>query len=223
MAVIIFDLDDTLYNERDFVFSGYREVSKFLSLKLNIDSTKIYKKLKEYFFESRDKVFDRLLDFYGIKNKQLVKNCLKVYRKHKPEITLSPEAINCLERLKIYPIYIVTDGNKLVQNNKIKALKLEERVKKVFITHRYGLKHAKPSPYCFNKIQNLEAIDTNKIIYIADNPNKDFIGIKPLGFKTIRVMQGCYKDLTFNDKYEAHIKIESLNELTLQLISDLTT
>lgn len=88
---------------------------------------------------------------------------------------------------KNIPLYIVTDGNKIVQNNKIEALNLRKHIKKDFITHRFGKKHSKPSTYCFEKIRKLENVNPEDIVYIGDNPNKDFVNIKELGFRTIRI------------------------------------
>jgi len=45
--LIIFDLDDTLYREINYVKSGFRKVSKFLSYKLAINEKEILHKLKK--------------------------------------------------------------------------------------------------------------------------------------------------------------------------------
>ena len=132
---------------------------------------------------------------------------------HKPKIQLYPEADTCLNRLCNYPIYIVTDGNKMVQENKLRALNLLSRVNFCYITHRYGVKNSKPSPYCFLKICERERVSPKDVIYIGDNPHKDFVGIKPLGFNTIRVRKGQYRDLIKPEKFEANYQIESLTEL----------
>jgi len=59
------------------------------------------------------------------------------------------------------------------------------------------------------------------VIYIADNPNKDFVGLKPLGFKTIRVLKGPYKDLKKPPEFEADLNIRSLAELDVELLNSL--
>ena len=142
-----------------------------------------------------------------------------VYRGHSPNIQLNAEADDCLKRFGQVPKYIVTDGNKQVQESKIKALGLHQRVNFYYITHRYGIKSAKPSPYCFLKICQREQVPPENVLYIGDNPHKDFVGIKPLGFKTIRVMQGQYKDLVKPQEYEADYQIKSLAELDDKLLT----
>lgn len=219
--VIVFDLDDTLYEEISFVLSGFKVVANFISSEFGINYDRVYETLKNNFKVSREKVFDRTYDELKIKKtKNLIKKTLSIYRKHKPDIQLYNEAKECLKRFKDYPIYIVTDGNIITQKNKLVALNLYSNpiIKKCFITHRFGLKNSKPSPYCFIKISQIEKVPFDKIVYIGDNPNKDFVGIKPLGFKTVRVLTGPYKDLNVPSNMDAEIKIQNLSFLTLDLL-----
>ena len=75
------------------------------------------------------------------------------------------------------------------------------------------LKHSKPSTYCFEKIAKLEKVEYKDIVYIGDNPNKDFVNIKKLGFRTIRVLKGMFSNLNKETKFEAELNILSLVEL----------
>jgi putative hydrolase of the HAD superfamily len=211
--VIIFDLDDTLYEEQTFVLSGFRVVSQFLAPILQVTDLAIYHSLIEAFHIKREKVFDRVLDIYQAKTKKLISNCLAVYRSHSPNIHLFPGVKECLESLQSFPIYIITDGNKLVQKRKFMALGLEKYVKKCLCTYAYGLQHSKPSPYCFEKICHWERVQPHQVVYIADNPKKDFVGIKPLGFQTIRILTGAYKELKMDEQHEAAMTVRNINEL----------
>ena len=49
---------------------------------------------------------------------------------------------------------------------------------------------------------------------MADNITKDFVGIKPLGFKTIQVLTGQYTAIKKPEEFQADFKINSLDELT---------
>lgn len=217
--VIVFDLDDTLYPEITFVYGGLRAVARYLSPLLQVEEEQIFLGLQHEIKEQRSQVFDRFLDKIGKKSKRLVTTCVNIYRYHEPHISLYSEAEVCLERFKEFPLYIVTDGNKLVQKRKFLALGLDHRVRRCFCTYHYGLHYSKPSPYCFQKICQLEQVSPHQVVYIADNPNKDFVGLKPLGFHTIRVLTGPYKDLKVDPSYEAELKIENLNQLDQALIN----
>jgi putative hydrolase of the HAD superfamily len=211
--VLIFDLDDTLYDEITFVYSGFKAVASFLHIACGIDETIVFNDcVSELNQNGRGHIFDVLLKKHNIHAKHLVKKCISVYRLHSPNITLNTDATNFLTSFT-GPKYVVTDGNRLVQGNKAKALYLNRYVKKVFVTHAYGLKHSKPSPYCFQKISEIEKVPYEQCVYIGDNPKKDFVNIKKLGFKTIRIVQGMFKDITLDEHHEAHKSIHSLNEL----------
>ncbi|KRE97944.1 haloacid dehalogenase [Paenibacillus sp. Soil766] len=223
MAVLVFDLDDTLYDEITYVHSGFMAVSQFMNVSLGIPVEASYAFMRNELTKSgRGQVFNSTLEHFGFYTKTNVKKCISVYRAHDPQIELSPDAHTCLTEKSSYPIYIVTDGNKHVQNKKLTALGLKKRVKFCYITYRYGLKNSKPSPYVFNKICEKEMVATSQVIYIGDNPTKDFVGIKPLGFITVRIMKGNYKHLVKSDEYEADYQIQSLDELTDSFINTIT-
>ena len=219
--VLVFDLDDTLYEELTFVKSGFRAVARYLGETGRIPAAAAMEFMERRLQKGREGVFDDLLREYGIFSKRLVRKCLSVYRGHRPEITLAPDARRCLARFAHYPKYIVTDGNKLVQANKIKALELEDKVVYAYITHRYGLKHAKPSPYCFLKICEREGGSPGEVVYFGDNPHKDFVGIKPLGFKTVRVLKGPYRQVEMGEEYEAGRRVRTLDEVDEEFLRSL--
>lgn len=219
--VIVFDLDDTLYEELSFVRSGFDAVADYLVPILNLPKNEMIKGLQAELRIQREQVFDRFLLKRGIKSQRLVQCCVRVYRSHEPSLTLFPEATACLARLNQYPIYIVTDGNHLVQRKKVLALKLDKWVRYCFYTHAHGLDHRKPSPYCFEKICHLEQVSPSSVVYIADNPHKDFIGIKPLGFQTIRVLTGPYRHDKVSKVYDADFTILNLDKLNASFIQEL--
>jgi putative hydrolase of the HAD superfamily len=216
--IIVFDLDDVLYEEKLFYYSGVDAIVNFISDEYKIPINKILMFLKKRIKKDRKKIIDDILTNFNIYSKSRVRKCLSIYRMHFPKIKLSTDAKYCLKNLKNIPCYIVTDGNKIVQLNKIKALKLEKFMKKCFLTSNYGLNNAKPSPYCFLKICNIENVTPKEVVYVGDDPNKDFVGIKPLGFQTIRVLKGRYRNLRKSKKYQSNVVINSLRELNPKLL-----
>lgn len=211
--VIIFDLDDTLYEEMTYVQSGFQAVASYLSPLLNLGVDSIIKGLNVEFRIQRDKIFDRFLKKQGHDSRHLVGKCVSIYRGHPPQIQLFPEARVCLERLQNFPLYVVTDGNQRVQRRKFFALGLNAYIRKCVCTYAYGVHNSKPSPYCFQKICQWEKVNPSCVVYIADNPHKDFIGIKSLGFHTIRVLTGPYRTVTVPPAAEAEQVIHNLSEV----------
>jgi len=217
MPVIVFDLDDTLYDEMTFVHSGFRAVAAFLEERKGIPSDQSYADMLERLErDGRGKVFDAVLRKHRCFSKYMARQCVSVYRAHQPDIKLLPDAERALESLGgLYPLYIVTDGNKHVQWNKLKALGLagHPHIRRCFVTRRFGIRHEKPSPYCFGLICRAERTEPRDVIYIGDNPNKDFVGIKPLGYRTVRVQRGSYAGLRKSAEYEAEYEIDDLTQL----------
>jgi putative hydrolase of the HAD superfamily len=152
MKILVFDLDDTLYEELTFVYGGLKAAAEFLSPIVKEPVGKIFQEFKKEEKVRREGVFDRFLSKRGIQNKRLVKQALSVYRNHTPDIALFPAVKRCLERYKHLPLYAVTDGNKVVQKRKFEALGLQKYLRHCFCTHAHGLHRKKPSSYCFEKI-----------------------------------------------------------------------
>ena len=209
----VFDLDDTLYSEITFVRSGFRAVADMLNDSFNIPINDSYDYMLHVLSESgRGRVFDSVLLRYGLLSKKNICFCLKRYRFHTPKIKLFDGVENMFNDFQIRP-YLVTDGNKMVQANKIEALGLTDLVAKCFITHRYGVNNAKPSLHCFSLIKKLEECDWDNIVYIGDNPKKDFVGLNAVGAHTIQINFGPYADQTVPDGFDAKYRIDSLLEL----------
>jgi len=63
IRALLFDLDDTLYDEKQFVRSGFKEVAKFIDDKFNINKKIFYKILIDIFNNgSRGNIFNLALE-----------------------------------------------------------------------------------------------------------------------------------------------------------------
>ena len=222
MPVLVFDLDDTLYPELSYVHSGFRAVAEFLSPLLGAPAEALAAgMIAEEASHGRGQVFDNVLRQHGRWSKTLVTACLRIYRQHPPLLALYPDAERCLRRFAHLPLYLVTDGHKEVQARKVAALGLAPRVRHAYLTNRYGRHRAKPDPHVFELICRRERVAPREVIYVGDNARKDFVGIKPLGFGTVRILRGNYAHLEADAAHEADRRIHSLDELTEELLADL--
>lgn len=214
IKAIIFDLDDTLYEERQFVYSGYRVVSDWINEKYNID---IFLELKELFDSGfRGDVFTPILSKYMNVKESFIKQLVKVYREHKPSIRLYDDASYILNKLHDkYKLAIITDGYLEVQKNKVKSLNVETLFDTIIYSDIYGRDHWKPDivPYteCFKCLN----VQPNESVYVADNPTKDFVSAKKLGMLTIRVKRENTEHFNckLSDTYEADMEVNNLCEL----------
>jgi putative hydrolase of the HAD superfamily len=214
MLTIIFDLDDTLYDERLYVESGLRAVAKFGKKEFGWNEGQSFRFMVEVLDrEGRGAVFDSWLLSNDAWSKSLVRQCIREYRHHQPKLTLSPEVKALLSSLKKHPLYLVTDGHKIVQGNKVKALALEKYFKHIYITHRYGIAKAKPSTYCFEQIKRREKCSWKEMVYIGDNPAKDFVNLNKKSMPTVRVLTGVHKSVKAKKGYDAKYRITDLGQL----------
>ena len=189
--IIIFDLDDTLYDSRIFTFQGFWSVSIFLSKITNVDKKIIYYKILSFSKKNNKRAFNMILENLNLPKKYLVK-LLSIYRYSNKKLFLYEDAKYLLNFLGYKRSFLITDGNKKMQAIKIKSLKISKYFKKIFITNQYGIKNNKPSIFCFEKIRKLEKTTFNNLVYIGDNPKKDFL-VKKYGITTIRLKRGIYK------------------------------
>jgi len=225
IKAIIFDLDDTLYNEIDFVKSGYKVISKKISQDYKLNELLIYKKLIDLFNKSSKNVFNRLLDKLNIEySNEYIVELITLYREHYPNIKLTNDIIEMLIKLrdKGYKLGIISDGNYLTQKNKCDALKLSKYIDEIILTDKYGKEYWKPNSYAFKLFIDKFNLQEENIIYVGDNPKKDFNIKKYLNIKTARIYnpQGIYYKEEYLEEIKEDYKIFKIAEL-LKLLSSI--
>ena len=175
---VIFDLDDTLYSEKEYVRSGYKAVSDYLGGG--------YEEKLWQFFESGKPAIDELLKELDREDEK--KDVLNIYRNHKPTIHLYPGVLVTIQELKSKGIRIgiITDGRPEGQRNKIEALGLDKLIDDIIITDELGgIQFRKPCDIAFRIMQTRWRLPASEIMYIGDNPAKDFQAPQQLGMKSI--------------------------------------
>ena len=123
--LIVLDLDDTLYLERDYVRSGFHAVGKWIFEEVGIRG--VFQDAWRLFEDGvRGNIFDRVLENHGIKDGRLVQRLVGLYRSHEPKIKMLPDAEAFLESQRRGSLALITDGPSESQWAKIRALKLEQ-------------------------------------------------------------------------------------------------
>jgi putative hydrolase of the HAD superfamily len=210
-SYFIFDLDDTLYSEIDYLKSAY----KFIALKIDpLIWQDIYNEMLNLYFAGEN-VFLHLLDKY---QEILVSldSVINDYREHFPDIVLKIGVRDLLVKIKNNSgkIGIITNGRSRTQRNKIQALGLVELIDKVVISEEVGFEKPDPNIYKFILNEN-----TQQYYYFGDNPKIDFITPKKLGWCCIGVF--CtnnihpYSPSECSSEYMPHMFIESFNEVEI--------
>jgi putative hydrolase of the HAD superfamily len=218
LTTVIFDLDDTLYDEIDYCKSGFHAVSRHLAESRKITADKIFDSLWQQFTTgNRTKTFNAALENLGISFDDIfIGKLIDVYRSHTPEITLPPDSRAVLEQLAgKYVLGLLTDGFLPAQQLKVHALGIEKYFKCIIYTEQLGRQFWKPSPAGFQKL--LESLNENprNAVYIADNPQKDFIAPNSLGILTIRIIRpaGLHRNLPDVPSAAAQLTIHKITQL----------
>lgn len=190
IELAVFDLDDTLFPEWDFVRSGMRHLADFTSKGSSASADEIFAFLWDIASRREGKSFDRLLlAFPEIGASWSVEELVSAYRRHVPDIRLFAGIRELLEELRHggTRIAIVTDGPPDAQRGKLKALQVMELVEEAVVTDEHGVECRKPSTFAFSRLNRSFGIEAGSCIYIGDNPAKDFAPCRALGWQTLRL------------------------------------
>ncbi|MCD8083696.1 MAG: HAD-IA family hydrolase [Clostridiales bacterium] len=191
LKAILFDLDDTLYGEKEYVRSGYRVVAAILSQVEDCEE-----KLWSAFEEGKS-AFDEVLKNEGIYTDELKQKCLRTYRFQQPDIHLYAGVAEMLVQLRAagYKLGIITDGRPEGQRAKIEALGLGEYIDHIIITDELGgIEYRKPNDTAFRMMKEKLDVEFPEICYVGDNIKKDFMAPEKLGMRCIwfRNKDGLY-------------------------------
>ena len=212
IKAVIFDLDNTLYNEKQFVRSGFRAVSNYMVEKYGIDGERFYDLLSSTFSKhGREKVFDRALKKLNFYKKEIVLEMVGVYRSHQPNITIHTDAQEVLPKLrKNYRVGLVTDGIKQVQESKVNALNMEGYFDVITYAVEYD---GKNNPQVFLAILEKLRAKPSESVYIDDTPLKGLPVAGKLGVHTVRILRGEHRQLKIEKRRYPEFEIRNLRQL----------
>jgi putative hydrolase of the HAD superfamily len=210
---IVFDLDDTLYCERDFVMSGFRAAGDWLEQVHGLAGLEA--RCRRLFSSGRRaRIFDEALAELGRSDPTLVAALVDGYRSHRPAIALAPDAARYLDRSPGRHA-VITDGYAATQAAKAAALDLSRWIDTIIFTDLWGREFWKPHERAFAAIEAGTGLEPGRLIYVADNPIKDFVAPNRRGWHTVQI---CRPDRMHvasapDALHRAHARIDSLDEL----------
>lgn len=156
--MIVFDLDDTLYKERDYVASGRRAVARYID---------------EHGLDA---------DVDGVWTPEM----LQAYRTHTPRLRLDADTRSTLAALKKAGVTmgIITDGRVVSQSAKYEALGLSEFVHPADLLI---CSHPNADKTTSRPFIEMASAHTGEpyFVYVGDNPAKDFEQPNRLGWLTV--------------------------------------
>ena len=187
---VVFDLDDTLYAERDFAVSAFEAAGAWAEATLG------HRGLAAEMSDLLDaghlgQLFTLVLERRGIDAVHSAA-LIEAYRRHKPvQLALYPDAAPMLEQFRAAgPIGLITDGTPEVQRAKVDALGVADRFARIVYTHELGGRSfAKPHAASFEAMQAAIGAPGDRFVYVGDNPSKDFVAPNRMGWTTVQVVR----------------------------------
>ncbi len=221
MRAVLFDLDDTLYPEIDFVRGGFRAAATYLARRTGVRTEALTREMMRALErDGRGHVFDSVLDAHGLRTSVAVQSMLVLYRSHRARLQAYPDVAPTLRALrhKGFSLGIVTDGLASVQRRKVAALKLDRAMDVVVCTDELTGRPVKPSPVAFQVALDLLGADAEASAYVGNDPGKDFGGPKHLGMTTVRVRRQTHKGgIPLGDGEDADVILPRLTGLPAAL------
>ena len=215
---IVFDLDDTLYPERQFALSGFRAAGAWARARYGVED------LADEMAALLDSghlgaVFKISLaranpDYSEAELAEFV----ECYRDHTPEIDLYDDAAQALDFARsLGPVGLITDGTHRVQRSKVEALRIAPHFSEIIYTNELGGREFhKPHPRAFELMEASLGDDSVQLVYVGDNPSKDFVTPNARGWLGVQIErdQRIHHNAKVAEGGEpAHI-IDSLHALT---------
>ena len=216
IKAVVFDLDDTLYPEQQYVLCGFQAVGDWLADRYELPD--FYETAAGLFAAgTRGDIFDMALKQSGMNpERDLVQNLVQVYREHRPALKLYEDAEWAIDRFRASrKLGVITDGYLAVQKNKVEALGILRYFDVVCYSDQYGRECWKPSPVPYLQVMEALSCAGEECVYVADNPGKDFVTARKLGWMTVQICRpgGEYAHIVPGPGCAARYEISSLYEL----------
>jgi putative hydrolase of the HAD superfamily len=215
--IIIFDLDDTLYLERNFALSGYQAVGQWA---LETHGVEDFAERCARLFDAGayNRIFNNVLQDLNLPDTmQTITLLIDLYRNHMPNISLEPDAERFFSAgSNQMRLGMITDGPERMQANKIEALKIEHLFDHIVRTDEWGVDFSKPHPRSFEHMEKAFNAKPEQMIYVADNAKKDFVTPNKRGWKSIQICRprGVHKTPPADRMHAPMMMIRSFDELT---------
>ncbi len=191
ITTVVFDLDDTLYDEVDYCRSGFAAVARFLVRFSGCSCAEEASAClwRHFLAGNRTSTFDAAMEELGIPyDEHRIAQLVEVYRSHRPDIALPADSRQTLDALQgRYTLALLTDGFLPAQKLKVDALGIESRFGAIVYTEELGRSSWKPSPAGFEKLVSELDTPASRMAYVGDNEAKDFIAPNRMGMLTVQV------------------------------------
>lgn len=205
---LYFDLDGTLFDDRQYVRGGLQHAGEVLAEQTGRDLTD---ELVSAYFEREitGSTFDTVLAEHGLST-DLVPMLVTAYHNNAAELSPFPDAKPTLDTLnETYRLGLITGGTN--GREKLDRLGLSEYFETIFVGPEYGC--SKHQPQIFEAALDLLDVGPSQAAYIGDRPSLDFPQPNRLGMTTVRVTTGRYATAEATGDTQPDYTVDRLAEL----------
>jgi HAD superfamily hydrolase (TIGR01509 family) len=178
---IVFDLDDTLISNKEFIIERCKLLYDQQSELFGEYSSYILNVLMLLNEGYAPFLIDKICEIYGIHHKK--NEILSIYRKCFPnKIKFYPDVEPTLEILKKnnFKLFILTDNPVNTQKHKWNIFPFKDLFDDIIFTNEHNLN--KPNHKCFNLISKTHNIKPENLIMVGDNQVRDILGAIQAGY-----------------------------------------
>lgn len=189
---LVFDLDDTLYPERQFIRSGFKAVAEDVSRRYGVPArSAVALLLLTLRRGSRSQALQSLCLHFDLPP-TVVPDLIQVIRSHTPSLYLPPSTRDVLTQARAegWRLGILTNGLPEVQTRKVAALGLDPLVDAVVYAQEWGSGRGKPDPEPFEAIRGRLDTSSSATVFVGDDPWCDMYGARAAGMRTILMRRG---------------------------------
>jgi len=181
LKAIGFDLDNTLYDQRQYEYFAFWSVAEEVSKYYCVKKARYFSLLKHLFNKNiHECTFDKAIQLCIGKIPRdwesfLKEKLLPVYRSAKPKLVPFDWAKKFIKEAKNRGIKlaIITNGNVEIQKYKIDALGLRKFFDKIYISDELSPQARKPDTTLFKNFLRDFNLKGKDVIYIGDNIQTD--------------------------------------------------
>ena len=201
-STVIFDLDNTLYDEIEYLTRAYSFIGEKIS--------ELYKDLSaqdiliflvnEFKSGGRKNLYQKLITKFSCDNYSLSMffNDLRNVPIPNDSIQIKDELNSFIsENIDKYKFFIATNGNLIQQKNKFRSVNIpyKDRFNAVYCDS-FGIEKRKPSPFFINYISKEFDIGLHEMIFVGDsevdyyaavNGKIDFLNIEEFNKKMVKI------------------------------------
>ena len=225
---VVFDLDDTLYPERDYAIGGFRSAAAWAetALGVSVDVAEMIRHLDDgHLGQLFPMVLGRAKPDHTPED---LKGFLRAYQGQSATLTLFDDAARILSHLSgKHRLGLITDGHHRTQAAKVTALGIGRRFDEIVYTGALGegRTYHKPHPRAFEMMEAALGQVGDRFVYVGDNVSKDFVAPNARGWLSVLIDRPATRATRIHRQQvpaeggKPQVQLDSLDGLTAVLLA----